>query len=97
MLWFAQFPDLKPSENIWMMVKRQIDSNIFQYSKDLMTLLEKEWIAIPIQSINKLTALMANRYQEFMKNKGLDSNFNYLSVANALSSSILSLFAKIVI
>ena len=48
MLWFAQFPDLKPSENIWMMVKRQIDSNIFQYSKDLMTLLEKEWIAIPI-------------------------------------------------
>ena len=48
MSWLAQSADLNPSENISMMVKRQIDSKIFKYDKDLMTLIAKMWTAVPI-------------------------------------------------
>ena len=40
--------DFNPTENVWMMLKRQIDSNIFKNDKGFMTLIEKEWIAIRI-------------------------------------------------
>ena len=74
MSWLAQSPGLYPTQNVWMMVKRQTDSKVFKYGKDLITLIEKEWIATPIQSIHKLIDLMRSRYQELIKNKGLATN-----------------------
>ena len=46
--WLAQSADLNPTENVWMMVKSKIGSKIFKYGIVLMTLIEKEWIAILI-------------------------------------------------
>ena len=48
MSWLAQSPDLNPTENVRMMVKRHIDTKILKYDKNFMTLIEKEWIVVPI-------------------------------------------------
>ena len=75
MPWPAPSADLNPSENIWMMVKRQIGNKIFQNGNDLMIQIEKEWNAIPIEYINKLIASMSNRCREVIKNKGFATKF----------------------
>ena len=75
MPWPAQFSDLNPIENFWMMVRRQIGNKIFKNGNDLMIQIEKEWNAIPIEYINKLIASMPKICRELIKNKGFATKY----------------------
>lgn len=71
--WPAQSPDLNPIENLWSIVKRQLQ----QYQthptslQDLWARVKTEWGKIPEITIQNLVESMPRRVRSVIKNKGL--------------------------
>ena len=53
----AQSSDQSSTENVWLRLKYQIGKNFFNNCKDLMTLIEEEWIGIPNVTISKMNSI----------------------------------------
>ena len=69
--WLANFPDLSPIENLWAILKDDLDS--MGESKDikmLETRLKTAWSNIPPDNLDKLIDGMPNRIKRCIELKG---------------------------
>ena len=63
-------PDPNPIENLWSILKRQVDKQNPTKSVKLQALIMQEWAAISQDVAQKLIDSMPGRIAEVLKNKG---------------------------
>ena len=68
--WPGISPDLNPIENLWSILKRQVDKQKNTNSDKLQALIMQEWAASSQDVAQKLIDLMPGRIAEVLKKKG---------------------------
>ena len=68
--WPGNSPDLNPIENLWSMLKRQVDKQKPTNVDKLQALIMQEWAAISQDVAQKLIDSMPGRIAEDLKKKG---------------------------
>ena len=61
--WPGNSPDLNPIENLWAILKKQVDKRKPTNCKQLQTLIQYEWSSIHSELINKLVSSMPKRFK----------------------------------
>uniref|UniRef100_A0A4W5Q7D4 Transposase Tc1-like domain-containing protein n=1 Tax=Hucho hucho TaxID=62062 RepID=A0A4W5Q7D4_9TELE len=69
-LWPGNSPDLNPIENLWSILKRQVDKQNPTNSDNLQALIMQEWAAISQDVAQKLIDSMPGRIAEVLEKKG---------------------------
>ena len=70
MSWPSQSPDLNPMENVWAVLKANISNHKPTSSKDLISVIQKEWKALDNIFAKNLILSMKNRIFLILANKG---------------------------
>jgi len=60
--WPSNSPDLNPIENLWSIVKRNVEKRMPRNLEDLERMMVEEWNNIPDETIINLVKSMKNRY-----------------------------------
>ncbi|KAL0978515.1 hypothetical protein UPYG_G00171540 [Umbra pygmaea] len=68
--WPGNSPDLNPIENLWSILKRQVDEQKPTHSDKLQALIMQEWAAITQDVAQKLIDSIPGRIAEVLKKKG---------------------------
>jgi len=68
--WPANSPDLNPIENLWNIVKRNVEKRMPQNQKDLTDFMKEEWDAIPENVLINLVKSMRRRCELVIENNG---------------------------
>ena len=68
--WPANSPDLNPIENLWNIVKRNVERKMPQNQKDLTDFMKEEWDAIPESILINLIKSMRRRCELVIENNG---------------------------
>lgn len=68
--WPGNSPDLNPMENLWSILKRQVNKKHPSNSDKLQALIMKEWATISRDVAQKLIDSMSGRIAEVLKEKG---------------------------
>ena len=68
--WPSNSPDLNPIENLWSIVKRNVEKRMPRNLEDLKRMMVEEWNNIPDETIINLVKSMKNRCQLVIKNNG---------------------------
>jgi len=66
--WPANSPDLNPIENLWNIVKRNVEKRMPQIQKDLTDFMKEEWDAIPENVLINLVKSMRRRCELVIEN-----------------------------
>ena len=66
----AYSPDLNPIENLWGLLKRNVEKRNPQTVDELKKFLLEEWENIPIRTLQKLEKSMRNRSEAVIKSNG---------------------------
>jgi transposase len=73
--WPAQSPDLNVIENLWSIIKRNIDLSKASTSQQIFQIVKKEWEAVPQQQIQNLIQSMERRMQAVIDAKGENTKY----------------------
>jgi len=73
--WPSNSPDLNPIENLWALVKRNVEKRKPKNLDDLGEFMVEEWEKIPDEIINNLVRSMKRRCEEIIRTKGERINF----------------------
>jgi len=68
--WPSNSPDLNPIENLWNMVKRNVEKRMPRSLDELESFLKEEWDLIPDDTLNNLIKSMKNRCREVIRKNG---------------------------
>ena len=68
--WPGNSPDLNPIENLWAILKKQVDKQKPTNCKQLQTLIQYEWSSIHSELINKLVSSMPKQIKEVLRKNG---------------------------
>ncbi|CAJ0967905.1 unnamed protein product, partial [Ranitomeya imitator] len=68
--WPGNSPDFNPIENLWLIIKRQVDKQKPTNSGKMQELIMQEWTAISQDLVQKLIESMPGRIAEVLKKKG---------------------------
>ena len=68
--WPSNSPDLNPIENMWQLMKDNVEKRMPQNIDELTTFLAEEWEAIPQEIVNNLVASMKNRCESVLAKNG---------------------------
>jgi len=68
--WPANSPDLNPIENLWNLVKRNVEKKMPQNQKDLIQFMVEEWNSIPNSVLKNLVNSMKRRCELIIENNG---------------------------
>lgn len=68
--WPSQSPDLNPIENLWKVLKTQVNARKPSNLKELETFAREEWSKIPVDTCRNLVTKYKNRLQAVIANKG---------------------------
>jgi hypothetical protein len=70
MEWPSNSPDLNPIENMWHLVKNNVEKRMPQDTKELSRFMVEEWDAIPQTVVNNLIASMSRRCELVLEQNG---------------------------
>ena len=73
--WPSCSPDLNPIENLWAIVKGNVEKRMPKNLKDLEKFMTEEWNAIPESVLNNLVNSMRRRCELVIENNGERINF----------------------
>ena len=68
--WPSNSPDLNPIENIWTIIKNNVEKRMPQNINELTKFLAEEWDAIPQLTINNLVMSMKTRCELILEKNG---------------------------
>ena len=68
--WPSNSPDLNPIENIWTIIKNNVEKRMPQNINELTKFLAEEWNAIPQSTINNLVMSMKTRCELILEKNG---------------------------
>jgi transposase len=68
--WPAGSPDLNPLENLWSLVKKNVEKRMPRNLNELESFMVEEWQQIPNSTLNSLVKSMKNRCELVLKNNG---------------------------
>ena len=68
--WSGNSPDVNPIDNLWSILKKQVDKQKPKNCDKLQALIMQEWVAISQDLAQKLISSMPGRIAEVLKNKG---------------------------
>lgn len=68
--WPASSPDLNPIENLWSLVKRNVEKRLPKNMADLKKIMDEEWEAIPQDTIISLCRSVNSRLARCMELDG---------------------------
>ena len=68
--WPSSSPDINPIENLWGLVKRNVEKRKPRNLEDLKVFMVEEWEKIPQETIKNLINSMKNRYELILENNG---------------------------
>ncbi len=68
--WPSNSPDLNPIENMWQIMKNNVEKRMPQNIDELTRFLAEEWEAIPQETVNNLVASMKNRCESVLAKNG---------------------------
>ena len=71
----SQLPDLNVIENVWGLIKRNIDLTNASTSKEIFTIVEKGWNALPQETIKRLIESMHRRIDAILKSKVFNTKY----------------------
>ena len=75
MFWPPNSPDLNPIENVWSLLKKQVDKIVVNDKKRLIDTILEQSKKMKIKNINKIINSMDNRINELFNNSF--DNINY--------------------
>ena len=70
MEWPSNSPDLNPIENVWNIVKNNVEKRMPQNVDELKQFMVEEWEKIPQETIKNLINSMKNRCELILENNG---------------------------
>jgi transposase len=73
--WPSNSPDINPIENLWELLKRNVEKRRPQNSEDLKRLMVEEWERIPDFVLKKLIESMPARCNEIIRLQGKRINY----------------------
>jgi len=75
--WPAQSPDLNLIEHVWDYLERRIHQHSprLKSTKELVSVLQKEWLNIDLEYLKKLVISIPKRVQAVIKNKGYPTKY----------------------
>ena len=68
--WPSNSPNLNPIENMWQIMKNNVEKRMSQNIDELTRFLAEEWEAIPQEKVNNLVASMKNRCESVLAKNG---------------------------
>jgi hypothetical protein len=68
--WPSNSPDLNPIENMWQIIKNNVEKWMPQNINELNRFLVEEWEAIPHETVNNLIFSMKNRCESILAKNG---------------------------
>ena len=68
--WPSNSPDLNPIENMWTIIKNNVEKRMPQNINELTKFLAEEWDAIPQSMINNLVMSMKTRCELILEKNG---------------------------
>ena len=68
--WPANSPDLNPIENIWSILKQNVEKRCTKTKEQLILVIEDEWDKLSMDLIRKTIETMPKRLDEVIKNQG---------------------------
>ncbi len=73
--WSANSPDLNPTNNIWVIVKRKMRNKRPKNADELKATVKETWASIPPQQCHKLITSMPRRTEAVIKVKGAPTKY----------------------
>lgn len=73
--WPANSPDLNPIENIWSVLKQNVEKHAVKTKNDLIRVVEMEWNNLDINFIQKTINSMKNRVEQVISRGGLKCDY----------------------
>jgi transposase len=73
--WPASSPDLNPIENIWGILKQQVDRRKPANKADLITITKEEWEHIDMDMVRRCIESMPHRIEKVIENEGNKINY----------------------
>jgi len=68
--WPANSPDLNPIENLWSIVKHNVEKRMPENISELKQYLVEEWEKIPCSMLSNLVSSMKRRWQMILDSNG---------------------------
>ena len=68
--WPSNSPDLNPIENMWQIVKNNVEKRMPQNVAELKQFMTEEWEAIPQETVNNLVRSMKKRCNLVLEKNG---------------------------
>ena len=68
--WPSNSPDLNPIENMWHMIKNNVEKRMPKNIEELKKFMVEEWDAISDETVNNLVLSMENRCKLVLKENG---------------------------
>jgi transposase len=68
--WPANSPDLNPIENIWAILKQNVEKRTVRNKEDLVKVVEDEWCKIDQDLIRKIIESMPKRISQVVERNG---------------------------
>lgn len=73
--WPSQSPDLNPIEHLWEELERRIRSENYSNTTKLWEALQREWLKIPLERLEKLVDSMQSRCKAVIAAKGFATKY----------------------
>lgn len=73
--WPSYSPDLNPIENLWALLKRRVEKRLPKSLEKLKSMLQEEWKAIDVETLQKLVYSMPSRCQLVREKAGWMSGY----------------------
>ena len=68
--WPSNSPDLNPIENVWHILKSEIEQTQTNSTEEFIKCIEDKWKHIPIEIINKIIGSMKRRCEKIIESNG---------------------------
>ena len=73
--WPANSPDLNPIENIWSVLKQNVEKHEIKTKDELIRVVEKEWNRLDMNLVRKRISWMKNRIEQVIYRDGLKCDY----------------------